>query len=127
MDHAWTVSARSADSSATAPASAGGIAGVHELLDAREGALHPVRVERRLHRADDLLRGRGLRALAGVEELLVDLLARAAGPTISIADVHVRLEPGQPDHVAGQVDDLHRVAHLEHEHLAAGGQLARSG
>ena len=56
----------------------GGVAGVDELLDAREGALDPVRLERALHGADDLLRGRRLGPLARVEELLVDLLAGTA-------------------------------------------------
>ena len=44
-------------------------------------------------------------------------------PTISIADVHLGLQSGQPDHVLRQLDDPHQFAHLEHEHLAAGGQL----
>ena len=43
----WTASARSTDSSATAAGQGGGVAGVHELLDPREGALDPLGVERR--------------------------------------------------------------------------------
>ena len=41
-------------------------------------------------------------------------------------DVRPRARSRQPDHVAGQVDDPHRLAHLEHEHLArAAAEVAR--
>jgi hypothetical protein len=45
-----------------------------------------------MHGADDLVGRRGLRALAGVEELLVDLLARRR-PISSIAMSTLGLEP----------------------------------
>src|SRR5215211_3881415 len=97
----------------------GAVAVVHELFNAREGALHPVGVERRPDRRHDLLGGGGVRPLTRVEQLLVHLLAGAPADHLH-ADVHVGLQARQADHVAGEVDDLHRVAHLEHEHLAPG-------
>ena len=51
------------------------------------------------------------------EELLVELLA-GPRPVNSIAMSVVGLVAGEPDHVAGQVDDLDRLAHLEHEDVA---------
>ena len=47
-------------------------------------------------------------------------------PTTSMAMSTSGSKPGEPDHVGRQVDDLHRIAHLEHEDLAARGQLARA-
>ena len=44
-------------------------------------------------------------------------------PVNTIGDL-VRVGAGQPDHVARQVDDAHRLAHVEHEDLAA---LAHAG
>src|SRR5918992_1716677 len=70
------------------------VAGVHELLDPGEGVLDPAGVQRRLDRADDLLGVRRLRALAGVEQLLMELLAHAAPDDLD-RDVHVGLEAGQ--------------------------------
>lgn len=59
----------------------------------------------------------------------------ARTPVNSIGDVLLRLASGQPDHVLGQVDDADRIAHVEHEDVAAGvagvggadDQLDRSG
>ena len=40
------------------------------------------------------------------------------GPVNSIAMSRLGLVAGEPDHVVGEVDDLHRLAHVEHEDLA---------
>src|SRR5437763_1183376 len=70
----------------------GRIALVDALLDAREGLLDPVGVQHRALGGDDLL-GLGLaRPLVGVEEVLVDLLARPRAHDLD-GDVHVRLLP----------------------------------
>src|SRR6185437_14402292 len=56
--------------------------------------------------------------LVGVEQFLLQLLARPEADERDL-DVLARLPPGEADHLAGEVDDLHRVAHIEHEELAA--------
>src|SRR5687768_7859397 len=50
----------------------------HEQVDLVEGPLDPRRVDRLAAREQDLLGRGGLRALVQVEELLLELLARAA-------------------------------------------------
>ena len=63
------------------------------------------------------------------EQLLIELLA-APQPHKFDGDVPfgvgllAHLEPGEMDHGAGEVGDLHRGAHVEHEHLAARGHGA---
>ena len=57
------------------------------------------------------------RRLLAVEQFLVQLLAGAQAGEADL-DVVVRLQPGQPDHLARQIDDLHRLAHVEHEDAA---------
>jgi hypothetical protein len=59
-------------------------------------------------------------------ELLGQLLARAH-PGDADLDVGARLAARQPDHPLGQVVDLHRLAHVEHEHLAAGALVGQRG
>jgi hypothetical protein len=75
--------------------------------------------------AQDLLRRGGLRALVRVEELLVQLLPRRAGPTTSIA-MSPRGAARELDHVARELHDRHRLAHVEHEDLAAGPERSRA-
>ena len=67
----------------------------------------------------DLLRRRRLRALVGVEQLLVQLLARRGGRRPRSRCRVSGSRPESADHVAREVDDPHRLAHLEHEDLAA--------
>ena len=62
--------------------------------------------------------GRG--ALVAVEQLLVQLLARARSDDLDL-DVAVGVEARELDHRARQLDDPHRLAHVEHEHLRPGG------
>ena len=59
--------------------------------------------------------GRRVDGLPGVPELLVELLARARADEL---DLDVGL-PGEADHVLGQLDDLHGLAHVEDVDLAA--------
>src|ERR1043166_2720981 len=58
------------------------------------------------------------RRLGGVEQRLVQFLA---GPQADKADfdVAVGAQPGEPDHLPRQIDDLDRLAHVEDENLAA--------
>lgn len=56
-------------------------------------------------------------------ELLEHLFARPE-TGVDDLDIDVRFQSGQTDQVAGQVDDLDRLAHVEHEDLAAPGQGA---
>ena len=48
-----------------------------------------------------------------------------AGPIELDRDLAPRLLAREPDHVLGEVDDLHRLAHVEHVDLAALGDRAR--
>ena len=48
-----------------------------------------------------------------VRALLIDC------PDLFDRDVLLRLETGQLDHAASEIEDRHRVAHLEHEDLSA--------
>ena len=85
------------------------------LVDRRPAQPHDLRV----HRVAD--------GLVGVPQHLVQLLARTradeAHRDVARARLgivrHPRLLPGEADHVAREVDDLHRLAHVEDEHLAA--------
>ncbi len=52
------------------------------------------------------------------EELLVELLARAETYVLDL-DVDIRGQSGESDEVPGHVVDLHRLAHIEDEDLAA--------
>ena len=52
------------------------------------------------------------------EELLVELLARAKTYILDL-DVDIRGQSGESDQVPGHVVDLHRLAHVEDEYLAA--------
>src|SRR5438105_3463785 len=69
-----------------------GIALEYEQVDLAEGVLDPARLERRALGAQDLLGDRRLRALVGVEEVLVEFLA-GAHPDHLDADVTLGLEP----------------------------------
>ena len=40
-------------------------------------------------------------------------------PVIVIGDVALGLEAGEADHVVREVEDAHRIAHVEHEDVAA--------
>ena len=65
--------------------------------------------------------GRG--ALVAVEQLLVELLPGPAPDDLDV-DVAVGVEARELDHRAGEVDDAHRLAHVEHEHLGAAAAIA---
>ncbi len=52
------------------------------------------------------------------QDLLVELLAGAQSGELDL-DIPVRDEAGQLDEVLGEVKDLDRVAHVEHEDIAA--------
>lgn len=52
------------------------------------------------------------------QELLVELLARAETHVLDL-DVYIRGQSGESDQVPGHVVDLHRLAHVEDEDLAA--------
>src|SRR3989442_10777617 len=58
------------------------------------------------------------------EWLLIQALARAY-PGVANLDVAPRLEPGEADQIGGEVHDPDRLAHVEHEILAATTQGAR--
>ncbi len=60
-------------------------------------------------------------------QLLVQLLAGACAdephcdvvrPRLAVR-LQARLLAGEADHVAGEIENLHRLAHVEHEDLAA--------
>ena len=70
----------------------------------------------RLANMDELVVGFG-EALFGHELLFIELLARAEAGVLDL-NVHVGLEAGEADQVAGQGVDLHRGAHVEDEDLA---------
>jgi len=65
---------------------------------------------------DQLVVGLG-EALLGHELLFIELLTRTETDVFDL-DIHIRLEAGKADHVAGQSIDLHRAAHVEDEDLA---------
>jgi len=64
------------------------------------------------------MRGRPV-ALVGMEERLVQLLARAQAG-VDDRDVAPRLLAGQPDHLLRQQTDRYRVAHVERVHRLVG-------
>ena len=49
-------------------------------------------------------------------ELLVELLARPGADDLD-RDVSLGLPAGQADHLPGELEDLDRLAHVEHEDL----------
>ena len=53
------------------------------------------------------------------QELLVQLLARAGAGELDRGCPVVGLLARQPDHLPRQVEDLHRLAHVQHEQMAA--------
>ena len=61
---------------------------------------------------------RFLHALAVQKQFFIQLLAGAQAG-IDDRDIHIRLKAGQPDHIARQVVDAHRVAHIEHKNFPA--------
>src|SRR5204863_7445752 len=65
--------------------------------------------------ADDLVAG---------PQLLVDLLAGKRARELD-RDVALGLEPGELDHVPREVEDAHRLAHVQDEDLAAAADRAR--
>ena len=64
-----------------------------------------------------------LEVLVDVEDLLEELLAGAQAGEADL-DVLARGEAREADHVAGQVDDLDRLAHVQDEDLAVAAQDA---
>src|SRR6185437_16131011 len=64
------------------------------------------------------------RMLLVKEHLLVQLLARPDAGELNV-DVLAWLEAAEPDEIRGQVDDLDRLAHVQHEDLAAKSERAR--
>ena len=76
-----------------------------------------VRVVDGLSLADFVVGGFG-GTLSGGEHLLVQLLAGAQTGVLNL-DVLIGLEAGQANHAAGEVSNLDRLAHVEHENLAA--------
>ena len=79
----------------------------------------------RPHGADDALRSSSAaRCSSTLKQLLVDLLARAGADELD-RHVLVGLVAGEADHVAGQVEDPHRLAHLEHEDVARAARRGR--
>ena len=61
--------------------------------------------------------------LGVVVEVLVQALAGPGADDLDL-DVLVGAVAGEADHLAGELDDLHRLAHVEHEHLALVGHRA---
>src|SRR3954462_10048366 len=78
---------------------AGGVALQYEQRDLVEHGLDGARVERVAAGQRDLLRVRGLWALEGVEEVLVELLPRPAADDLD-GDVLIGTQARQLDHVA---------------------------
>ena len=110
-------SSRAPASLETCSASTGGVAFQYEQVDLRERLLYPGRIEHFAIGSQDLLGRSGLRTLVRVKQILMEFLARTRPDDLD-RDVALGLETGQPDHRLGEVDDLDRLAHLEHEHLA---------
>ena len=75
-------------------------------------------VKRHLAADEDQVVLRFLHALAGEQQLLIELLALAQ-TRVHHGDVHVRLQTGQADHIAREIVNAHRLAHVQHENLAA--------
>ena len=70
-------------------------------------------------RGDDIaFLGRPSLRFGRVEQLLVELLARPQAGEDDL-DVLVGPKPGKLDHPLGEIDDADRLAHVEHEDLAA--------
>src|SRR5688572_4824764 len=86
---------------------------LHQPLDPLEDLLDPLRLELDALGAQDAVRVRGDRTLARAEQLLAQLFACPCADDLD-RDL-VGLVARQPDHVACEVDDLHLLAHLEHE------------
>ena len=92
-------------------------------LQLRELFLEPIHVDRRTRSTQDLrMRGRPDR-LAVRPQLLVQLLSRPHADERD-RDLGVGLFPGQSDHVAREIQDLHRLAHVEHVDLPAASDCA---
>src|SRR6185437_12516012 len=69
-------------------------------------------------RAEDLGVVRRLGDFVAEEHFLIQLLAGAATGELDL-DVVAFAETGETDHVAREVDDAHRLAHVEQEHFPA--------
>jgi hypothetical protein len=82
-------------------ARAGGVALEHEQRDLIEHRLHDRGIERVAAGERDLVGGRGLGALVGVEEVLVELLAGAPADDLD-GDVAGRGAARELDHVAAR-------------------------
>ncbi len=85
--------------------------------------VEPLGVDRRPARARDLRVRRRRDLLVRPPELLVQLLARPHADELD-RDVALGLPAREPDHVARQVEDPDRVAHVEDEDLAAAADRA---
>ena len=117
-----------------------GVIGAHHGPHVVANGLFPIRISR-FHEAlelaqelvvvkgdgsadvDQLVVGLG-ETLLGHELLFIELLARAEAGILNL-DVHIRLQTGEANHVAGQGVDLHRASHIEDEDLAPMGIGAR--
>ena len=95
-----------------------------ELLQLGDPLLEPLGVDRGPRQLADLRVRRGRDLLTGADELLVELLARAHADELDL-DIAIGLLARQADHVAGEIDDLDRVAHVQHVDLATPAQRAR--
>ena len=90
------------------------VAALDEAGQLGELFLEQGRIDVHRRRAPDLrVRGRsGLLAVG--PQLLVQLLTRAGADELD-RDVPARLLAGEANHVVREVEDLHRLAHVEHE------------
>ena len=99
------------------------LAPFHHPFELVEPFLEPFRVDGRPRGAEDLRVRCRPDLLAVGPELLVQLLARADADERD-RDVRLRILAREADHVDGQVEDLHRLAHVEHVDLAAAADRA---
>src|SRR5204862_1310243 len=51
-------------------------------------------------------------------ELFIKLVARAQAGKLYL-NIAIRLQAGEPDHLAGELGNLHRFAHVQNENLTA--------
>ena len=113
---AWTLPPRSAVHSASATGS-GAPAATRRPISSSPRSQH-LGVERRTGGAHDLAVARRAHLLVHVEQLLVELLAGTDAHHLD-RDVAAGLVARELDHAAGEVDDPDRLAHVEHEDVAA--------
>lgn len=61
---------------------------------------------------------RPVEVFVGDQQLFIKLFAGTQADLLNF-DVHAGRQPGQADHLLRQLADIHRLAHVQHEHLAA--------